>query len=189
LTSDGLHHAGLKSINLRAKLEDIGPFVKRYAQEPENRAVFTLVDLYEMTRVDHPPTDCLEDKVARVLQWLNSQARGIPSDFYYPHIAVHDIEAWILAEGAALAKRLHAPSLQPDPEAERKDFANPPKRRLNEMFRKHLRRRYEENRDARALFSAVDPAVIHKTCHHYRLLYDDLSKVARSVCSPGVRQR
>lgn len=181
LQSEGLTHVSLKPINLRGKLEDVDPFVERYERELKVAAAFTLIDLYGMGRVRHGPGDSLDTKVARVLEWLNANVSGIAPGFFHPHVAVHEIEAWILAEGASLARRLKTSAVGPDPDAERKDFENPPKRRLNEMFRRYLHRRYEENRDGKALFEVMATGALYGTCHYYRVLYDDLARTARTM--------
>jgi len=70
---DGLSAVGLDRVDLRGHLDKAATFARNYLDEPDVLAVFTLVDLYGMTLVTHPPNDDLEAKVRRVQNWLRSQ--------------------------------------------------------------------------------------------------------------------
>jgi len=132
--ADNLGSVGLKRIDLDGKLGNVGKFARLYLDEQDVLAVFTLVDLQGMTRVDHHPGDKLETKIERVREWLREQVNHARADRFFPHICVHQTEAWILAEGQALAARLKGSGIAPDPNAELKDFQNPPSNRLNKLF-------------------------------------------------------
>ncbi len=121
-TADGLGSIGLRRDNLRGDLHAIGTRACLYLDEPEILGVFTLVDLSGMNRVQHVAQDDLETKVRRVQSWLRGQVTHARSINFYPHVSVHEIEAWILAEGVALAKRLNDRAITPDPNAESKNF-------------------------------------------------------------------
>jgi hypothetical protein len=184
LSADGFAHVGLKPINLRAKIDDILIFTEQLATDPHICAVLTLVDLYGMNRAQLSPGSNLDSKVAAARRWLATQCSRARQGFFYGHVVVHEIEAWILAEGKALGTRLKHPQIASDPDAETKDFDNPPKRRLNEMFRRHLQRHYEENRDAPALFEVMDPRAVYTSCRYYRIIYDDLVQIAGTIRRP-----
>lgn len=178
--ADGLGSIGLKPVRLAGKPEKIGDFANAYLDEPDVLAVFTLIDLQGMTRVVHPPRDNLEAKVERVQKWLREQVTHARASQFFPHICVHEVEAWILAEGKALAARLKDRSIQPDPDAERKDFQNPPSERLNELFLRKASRRYNKISDGQPLFAAMQFEPVYNSCRHFRAFYDDLRAVASS---------
>ena len=67
---DGLSSVGLDRVNLRGHLDKVAPYARNYLDDPEVLAVFTLVDLYGMTYVNHPQNDNLDAKVRRVQEWL-----------------------------------------------------------------------------------------------------------------------
>jgi hypothetical protein len=176
--ADDLGSVGLKRINLHGKLENLGKFARLCLDEQDVLDVFTLVDLQGMTRVVHPPDDNLEAKVERVRQWLRAQVTHPRAGQFFPHICVHQTEAWILAEGHALARRLKDPGIESDPDAEQEDFQNPPSERLNQLFLRKRSSRYNKISDGRPLFAAMQFEPVYNSCPHFRAFYDDLHAVA-----------
>lgn len=180
--SDGLGSVGLHRISLDGKLQNVGKFADHYLDEQDVLAVFALIDLQGMTRVDHQPQDSLEIKIQRVRNWLSAQVNHARAKNFFPHVCVHQTEAWILAEGRALAARLDDPEIKPDPDAEIKDFQNPPSSRLNQLFlRSKKKRRYQKITDGGPLFTAMQFAPVYDSCRYFRAFYDDL-KAARYAC-------
>ncbi len=177
--SEGRGSTGLKAIDVGGKLEKIARFAEGYLDDQEVLAVFTLIDLHEMNKVTHQPHDSLETKIGRVRAWLRAQVSHAREDDFFPHVCVHEIEAWILAEGEALASRLNDRSIQPDPHAELKNFQNPPSDRLNELFLRIRKRRYHKIIDGTSLFKAMQFRPVYSACKHFREFYDDLRAAAR----------
>lgn len=180
LDKDGLGHVGLRTINLEAKFEDIFDLVPGFLKTPEVRAVFTLVDLYGLNRVPFPANATVTQKVAAARNWLRSRTTGVEADFFHPHLAVHDIEAWLLAEGASLSKRL-GHTVKARGNAESIDFDKPPKIVVNELFQLHRKNSYRETIDGPLLYAKLDFDSVYKTCPYFRELYDDLKSIAASA--------
>ena len=89
------------------------------------------------------------------------------------------MEAWILAEGAALSQRLRDPTVAPDPEAEVKDFQNPPSERISTLFlRSKLQRRYQKIEDGERLFSSMEFQPVYNSCRYFKRSYDELRSTA-----------
>lgn len=176
---DGLSAVGLAPRNLNGHSDKIKPFAADYLDETSVLAVFTLVDLYGMNLVTHASNDELNTKVERVKEWLRDQAQphGRARDFF-PHVSVHEVEAWILAEGSALSQRLRDPSIKPDREAELKNFQKPPKKRIDELFWRNRKTRYKEIADGQALFSKMAFEPVYDYCRYFREFYDELKAVA-----------
>ena len=173
--SAGLGSVGLRSINLDGKSQNAGKYARLHLDDQEVLAVFTLVDLHGMALVVHQPQDNLEVKIQRVREWLRAQFSHARESRFFPHICVHQTEAWILAEGHALAARLNDSGIGPDPNAELKDFQNPPSKRLNELFLRIKSRRYSKTIDGTPLFVAMQFAPVYNSCRYFRAFYDDLT--------------
>jgi hypothetical protein len=178
--TDGLSAIGLHTVNLSAKLQDVSVKTSLYLDETNVLAVFTLVDLYGMDRVVHQADDELEAKVARVKSWFLGGIEHARKANFHPHVCVHETEAWMLAEGAALRRRLDDAGIKPDPQAEIKNFQSPPQRRLNELFLRQKKDRYHKIRDGRPLLAALEFDVVYKSCRYFRAFYDDLRSVGRN---------
>jgi hypothetical protein len=176
---EGLASVGLKPINLYGKLEDTAKFATDYLDDQQVLSVFALIDLLRMNRVRHQPNDALEVKVARVRDWLCDRVVHPRQADFHPHVSVHEVEAWILAEGKALSQRLQDASIAPDPQAEVKNFLKPPSKRISEYFRRSKRTRYRKIADGRPLFSKMEFQPVYDSCQYFRKFYDDLRAVAR----------
>jgi hypothetical protein len=176
--SEGFGPVGLKAINLDGKLDKAGKFANGYLCEQDVLAVFTLVDLQGMTRVTHQAHDSLEVKIGRVQEWLRAKFDHARAHDFFPHVCVHQTEAWILAEGHALAARLRDPGVEPDPNAESENFQNPPSERLNDLFLRIKSRRYNKISDGTPLFKAMQFQPVYGCCRYFREFYDDLKAAA-----------
>ena len=177
LEADGLKAVGLRPINLNAKIEDIFTKTPRFRKDGDVVAVFTLVDLYGLNRVPFPVNATVEQKVEAARAWLQKGASDVDPDFFHPHLAVHDLEAWLLAEGASLAKRLNH-RIEPDPRAEERDFDRPPNKQVNDLFLKHRDEGYRKTVDGPPLYKNLAFGPVYKSCLFFRQFYDDLKSVA-----------
>jgi hypothetical protein len=103
-------------------------------------------------------------------------------DFFYPHVSVHEVEAWLLAEGECLAKRLKDAKIQPNPNAETLNFDNPPSKRIDNLFKHHrYNDGYHKINDGIALFKCLQFGSVYKTCQYFREFYDELKTVGQVV--------
>lgn len=171
--SDGLGSVGLQLISLDGTLQNVHK-ANGFLDEPDVLAVLTLVDLQGMNRVAHQPQDDLERKIQRVGKWLSAQVNHARANQFFPHVCVHQTEAWILAEGHALATHLRDPRIEPDPHAESKNFQNPPSNRLNELFHRNKGQRYQKIIDGNPLFKKMQFMPVYDACPYFRAFYDDL---------------
>lgn len=175
-----LESVGLKPVNLYGKLEEAGKFAVDYLDDGQVLAVFALIDLFRMNRVIHQANDPLDVKVERVRDWLRARVTHPRRGDFFPHVSVHEVEAWILAEGTALSQRLQDPTIRPDPQAEWKNFQKPPKKRIGELFWRNKKTRYRETFDGQPLFSKMKFQPVYDSCQYFREFYDDLRAVGRA---------
>ncbi len=178
--SDALDRVGLQPIDLRSRLQDVASKGKLFLNDPEILAVFTLIDLHGMDRAKHKESDSLEVKVANIRSWLTDSLKHVRSSDFYPHICVHQTEAWILSEGLALSRRLGNIGIEPDPNAERRDLLRPPTSILNDLFLRAKGDRYHKIKDGRPLFASMQFSLVYKSCGYFRTFYDDLRNVAHA---------
>jgi len=178
---DGLESVGLLTKDLKGKLEGVHIQTRLYHKNLKVVAVFTLVDTREFNVVDLSRYDSLTKKTNAAKRWLkNDFEKEIPEKFY-PHLSVHETEAWILADGVALANRLKNNRLKPRKNAEKLDDHNPPKKRLNELFRKHKQYEYHEIKEGTPLFKRLNFEKVYDSCPNFKKFYDDLKAVAQSL--------
>ena len=142
--AEGFRTVGIQTINLNGKLQRVTLKTKLFLENREVLAVFTMVDLAGMDQVRHSSDDNLDAKVRRVKEWLGNKLAHPRNSDFFPYVCVHETEAWILAEGISLGKRLGDPHIKPDPQAEDKNFQNPPSKRLNTLFLNRRKKRYRK---------------------------------------------
>lgn len=184
--ADGLSAVGLHPINLGGKLEDIFAYVPRYRLDSRVVAVFTVIDLYGMNRVRHGQHDELADKVARVKHWLRDGVDASLSSYFHPHVSVHEVEAWVLAEGECLARRLKDSSISPESNAEGLDFINPPSRRIDALCRSHRHGDgFHKINDGTPLFKCLQFGPVYGNCRYFREFYDDIKSVGQLSAKPS----
>ena len=176
--AESLKSIALDAIDLKGKHGDVFENVARFRSNPEVLAVFTLIDLYRMGRVVHKASSQLKKKVGEVRQWLEDQVRDLRGDdFFHPHVSVHEVEAWLLADGKCLG-----PDVDPVDKAEEKDFQNPPKARVNDILKRRRRGDgYREVKDGTTMFKKARFEFVYQSCPYFKAFYDDLKEVAEAA--------
>ena len=79
-----------------------------------------------------------------------------------------------------MARRLGDLSIRRDPQAEAKNFQNPPSKRISEFFWKSKGRDYQKIEDGEPLFSQMEFHPVYRSCPYFRKFYDELTAVGRS---------
>jgi len=136
-----------------------------------------LLDLYGPTF--YPP-----DKTSREerYSWAKSHVESIvDNNRFRQHFAVHETEAWLLAEPqihpAPVARSLEKSTIGP----EAVDFECPPARWLDRLYKQHLQRSYGKITDGVRLFGKLQPDVARERCPYFAALLDDLVAFASNA--------
>lgn len=97
------------------------------------------------------------------------------------HFAVHETEAWLLADPgilpSAVAKALPGKCAQP----ESVNFHEPPAKLLERLYREKLRKPYKKRIDGETLFANLSPDVAHAKCPYLQLLLKDMLSLAQQA--------
>ncbi|MBN1606964.1 MAG: DUF4276 family protein [Polyangiaceae bacterium] len=135
---------------------------------------FAVPDLHPMGRFRHGPLrhDCGEALCELMRRQFAEHAQAVHletalHDRFRAHCLRHDLEALLLACPGALQKRLatkEALSKSYNQTVEEQDDDRPPKRVVEELFRKHLKRRYVETDDAPWILRHGDLATVEAAC-------------------------
>ena len=167
----------------------MGTYVKNEIRDGAP-AVFGLVDLHNAhehfgqdIRTALGGRDWLSMPVSARVEWLRTHIPRIHvdpeyKDKFHIHVAVHDIEALILADTDAIRKKLKCDTLKESPNPENIDDMNPPHIKLNELFHKHLKRSYNKGTDGVSLLASLDFDTVYNKCLYFRSFVDDLRSIA-----------
>ena len=178
---------GIKPIPLRGKsnyFEDIGSRAIEKLLHDTSDLVVGLPDLYPNrdyagTEYKHDNLEELRDVQTRLVkQSLQQEVRRADIDGhiarFYPGALKHDLEVLLLAATSQLQSRLkmsNRPSgwRQP-PEEQNQD--RPPKRIVEDLFRRELKRSYRENTDSDAILRNADLREVAEQCPTFRDMID-----------------
>lgn len=139
------------------------------------KVVVSLLDLHGLDAVADPVLGVAE-RVARAKKQLEEQ---VNHERFRAHFAVHELETWLLSDHTIFPKQLQAAVRKKCGAPETVNFDAPPKRLLNELYRKHLREPYNQVTDGAELFARLDPNVAYEKCPHLAMLFDDPLALAR----------
>lgn len=178
---DDFDSIGIRTIDLKGKLKDVHKKTPKFSEEKKVIAIFTLVDLHEFKVVDLGKYKTLTEKISASKKWLKKKFKKEVLDKFHPHLAVHETEAWIFADGAALANRLGKNKIKPHKNAEKINDMKPPKKRLNDLFIKYKGIGYSEIKEGTPLFNRLNFEKVYSTCPNFRKFYDDLKSVAQAA--------
>lgn len=172
----GVQGVGLKVITLKGKerlLKEARVLVRNCLTKAD--WVFALVDL-------HPGDATPGGARKRLVEAVAHEHR----ERFRPHVAVHDIEAWMLASWDALCQVAGCRDLKckyPNPETV--DDVNHPKTVVQDLFRRHSKRGgYRETVDGPSVFRLASPDEIAAKCPHFKALREDLLQCAGLAAPP-----
>ena len=152
-------------------------------------AVFCITDLYNVhiaftkeLRNALGNRNWLSMEVSEQVDWLKTHitTQCVSKEYhnkFYPHIAVHDIEALMFADQDKIKHRLKVVSIGRFPSPECIDHNNPPTKQLNELFRTHLKRKYKKTTDGINLLRSIDFALVYDKCTYFAAFVDDLRSI------------
>jgi Domain of unknown function (DUF4276) len=134
-------------------------------------AVIALTDVY-------PKFVDANDAKAKMRFWVGDEQR------FYPHVALHDFEAWLLpywSKISELAKRQSKP-FSSNPETV--NHGNPPAHRLKQLFEEgKCRDSYNKPRDAGRILREVDLSIAIEACAELKALVNTIL----TLCDPLAR--
>jgi len=158
-----------KGDKLRRIVEDL------LTKRPPSDAVIALTDVYTGT-ADF--TDAADAK-AKMTEWTGGNER------FYPHVAQHDFEAWLLPYWTTIQKlakhNMRAPSGPP----EQVNHSHPPATRIKEIFeRGKCRDSYVKPRDALRILRDNDLSVAIEACPELKAFVNRIIELSGGAILP-----
>jgi len=154
-------------------LKRIGHTVKSAIMQSRADVVFGLTDLHGAA-IQLPGDGASKGKKAEVYRnHIHQKADQEYHERFFPHVAVHELEAWILADRDAL----NAPGVEEIANPEDVNLENPPSKRLDDIFFEHQMRPYSKGNDQSLLWKEVDVRKVYARCPHFAAFLNDLAKV------------
>lgn len=150
----------------------------QYLKQADILGVVSLLDLYGPTFYPNHLRTAEERR-----QWGTDHMRSrVQDNRYRHHFAVHEVEAWLLAEPdilpPAVQKKLPGKATHP----ESVNFDEPPAKLLNRLYREVLHKDYKKVVEGTKLFRKLNPDRIYEKCPALKALADDLL----AFCPPDI---
>ena len=140
-------------------------------------AAIGLLDLYGPDF--YPPhVQSAEDRRAWAKQDIE---RHVAHPRFRQHFAVHEVEAWLLAEPDVLPPRVRDALPGKCAQPETINFDEPPARLLDQLYRQRLGRRYAKVIDGSDLFRKLAPDKAYAACPSLKAMLDDMHQLAASA--------
>jgi hypothetical protein len=170
---------GIQAVRFEGVADYLKGVAKKAAlrlQEPDVLAVIGLVDLYGLP-LSWPRNTDADARVVFARQQITERIDPNMRPRFRQHFAVHETEAWLLAD-PALFPGISLPPRCSQPETV--DFETPPAKLLDELHRRARGRGYKKVTHGSVLFQRLDPASVYAKCPHFRALMDDMLALAQA---------
>jgi hypothetical protein len=139
-------------IPFHAKLKSV---VRNYLSKDKYDAVIALTDVYTGTHEFASAADAKR----QMLQWVGNMPN------FYPHVANHDWQAWLLPYWSEIQKLAGHNKKAPSKHPEHVNLNKPPSYHIKEMFLSgKYKRRYKKPRDAHRILKDKDLLISAKAC-------------------------
>ncbi len=136
-------------------------------------AVIALTDVYTGSVPPEFPT--AEAAKQKMREWVGAEKR------FYPHVALHDFEAWLLPYWEKIKKITGSNRKAPGSAPEKVNHGNSPAYRLAEVFRTGSKTKsYVKARDAGRILKDEDLSVAINACPELKSFVDTIV----TLCSP-----
>lgn len=137
------------------KAEKLRRVVENLLSDDDYNAVIALTDVYTGNNDFKDGADAK----AKMIDWVENNPK------FYPHVAQHDFEAWLLPFWSTIQKLAKHNKSAPTGAPEQVNHNNPPSYRIKEIFESgKCDRSYNKERDALRILKDNDLMVAVKVC-------------------------
>lgn len=157
--------------------DEIAVKVDLHLSGKQGRDVVGAIGLLDLYGPNIYPAGC--DGVEARYAWFKADLeKRVAHSRFRQHFAVHETEAWLLADPSILPRAVAdgLPGKAKLPETV--NFNEPPAKLLDRLYRERERRSYKKVTDGRNLFLKASPEVAYQRCPYFKRLLDDMLDLA-----------
>lgn len=144
-------------------------------------AVIALLDLYGPTIY---PND--KNTATERYTWAKQHLEGkVDQINFFQFFAVHEVEAWLLSDPSIFPNLIKTSIQKISQSPETINTTLPPAKRLNDIYKKKIKRRYKKVVYGKNLFLKLDPNVAYNKCPYLKELLDAMLKIAKNASEEG----
>lgn len=174
---------GIRPVNFRGNARLIDGIVAKarsYLDSPEAAEIVAVIGLLDLYGIDVYPSAVISAK-DRVEWGVNHFGKLVGRDKFRMFFAVHEFEAWILAQPEVLPPEVRRILPQNISRPETVNFTEPPAKLLNRIYRSATRKDYKKTTYAKQLFRKLEPATVAESCPYLRAMLEELLQLARAA--------
>jgi hypothetical protein len=135
-----------------------------------------LLDLYGPTYAKNKKS--IDERYAWAKETLE---RSVDHPKFRQHFAVHETEAWLLADPAILPRQVMRALPGRSEWPETVNFDEPPAKLLERLYREKKMGEYRKLIDGRILFRKLSPDRAYEKCPYLKALLDDMLSLAQAA--------
>jgi Domain of unknown function (DUF4276) len=136
-----------------------------------------LLDLYGPTF--YPSDRTTPDEKYR---WAKEHLeKRVSHPLFRQHFAVHEMEAWLLAQPEILHPDIQRALPERCSRPETVNFNEPPAKLLTRLYRERLRGRFKKTFDGANLFQRLSPDRAYEKCPYFKAMLDDMLALAQNA--------
>ncbi|MHB1036365.1 MAG: DUF4276 family protein [Pirellulales bacterium] len=151
-----------------------------YLDGPGSGEIVAVIGLLDLYGLDCYPREKVtaRDRYDWAVEEFHSRVDRTKFRMFF---AVHELEAWILAQPECLPRAVLDALPRTVAEPERVDFDEPPAKLLSQLYRKHTRREYKKVTYGQQLFRKLDPDVVVGKCPYLKAMLAEMLKMAKAA--------
>jgi hypothetical protein len=175
------HPVGFQTVKFTGWADLVNEAAKKtrmYLNGPKHQEIIAVIRLLNLYGPGFYPAD--KTTAATRRKWAVAEMeRRVGDPRFRMFFAVHEVEAWLLAQPAVLPAevRNHLPKSAAKPETV--NFKEPPARMLDRLYTQHLNRSYKKTVDGKNLFRQLDPVAVRDACPVFAEMLDTLLMLAK----------
>ncbi len=169
-------------INLRGSgnyLKEIQNKVALNLSGASGAEVIAAIGLLDLYGLEHPPDR--QSAADRYTRWKTQIERSVNNPRFRQFFAVHETEAWLLADKKRLPREVGSALPKTCVNPESVDFGEPPAKLLRRLYREKLRTEYQKVVDSTNLLGDANSNVVAKKCPYLQQVLDEMRKLAQKA--------
>jgi hypothetical protein len=119
-----------------------------------------------------------EQRYSWAKKWLETK---VDHGQFHQHFAVHETEAWLLADPDILPLEVRRSLPRKSRQPEQVNFNEPPAKLLERLYRQTLRETYKKVIDGYDLFGRLNPSTAFEKCPHLAAMLNDMLLMANDA--------
>lgn len=174
---------GISIVRLQGNASFLRKFAakaKMHLEGPRKDEIIAVIGLLDLYGLDIFPSHC-KTADERYDWGVSHLERTVGQKDFRMFFAVHELEAWILSQSELLPSEVQKAIRKHVTKPEEVDCDEPPAKLLNHVYLARTGKSYKKVTMGKQLFGRLDPAIVATKCPHFRILLQELLKLAKSA--------